>query len=113
MAHTIRIKIGGIPYSVTSDEEEAYVRQLAGELEHKMNTLARQNPFLSTPMVAVLTALDAADAAKKEKQHSEELRLEIKRLTEELTCARLDAEMANRKLAERAEQAAKSEENND
>lgn len=104
MAHTIRIKIGGIPYSVTSDEDEAYVRQLAGELEHKMNTLARQNPFLSTPMVAVLTALDAADAAKKEKQISEALRLEVKRLTEELTCARLEAGMANRKLSEKAEQ---------
>lgn len=83
MSHTIRITVGGIPYSISCDDDEAYVKSIASELEHRMDKLAKSKPFLSTTMVAVMTALDCLDQSKKTAAENEQLRLEVKRLTEE------------------------------
>ena len=88
MANIIRITVGGIPYSISCDDDEAYVRAIAGELEHRMDVLAKNKPFLSTTMVAVMTALDCLDQSKKVAAENEKLRLEVKRLTEESACRR-------------------------
>ena len=98
MANNIRLKIGGIEYSITSEDDEAYIRRIAGELERKMNTVQARSPFLSTTMAAVMTALEALDEAKKAEAESEKLRLEIKRLLEETACAKMDAEVSRRML---------------
>ena len=98
MANNIRLKIGGIEYSITSEDDEAYIRRIAGELERKMNTVQARSPFLSTTMAAVMTALEALDEAKKAEAESERLRLEIKRLLEETACAKMDAEVSRRML---------------
>lgn len=89
MAHIIRITVGGIPYSVSCDDDEVYVKNLASELEHRMNLLAKNKPFLSTTMVAVMTALDCLDQSKKVALENENLRLELKRLMEKSACQRL------------------------
>lgn len=86
MANIIRITVGGIPYSISCDDDEAYARAIASELEHRMDTLAKSKPFLSTTMVAVMTALDCLDQSKKTAAENEKLRLEVKRLTEESAC---------------------------
>ena len=96
MANIIRITVGGIPYSISCEDDEAYVKSLANELESRMNTLAKNKPFLSTTMVAVMSALEAFDTAKKTAAENEQLRLEIKRLMEEAACARLDAVLEGR-----------------
>ena len=85
MASIIRINIGGIPYSVSSGDDEQYVKSLANEVEHKMDTLIKAKPFLSTTMAAVMTALDCLDKAKKTEEENAALRLEITRLNEKLT----------------------------
>lgn len=83
MANIIRITVGGIPYSISCDDDEAYAKAIANELEHRMDLLAKNKPFLSTTMVAVMTALDCLDLSKKTAAENEKLRLEIKRLNEE------------------------------
>ncbi len=88
MPNIIRITVGGIPYSISCDDDEAYARAIAGELEHRMDVLAKSKPFLSTTMVAVMTALDCLDQSKKTAAENEKLRLEVKRLTEESACRR-------------------------
>lgn len=98
MAHIIRITVGGIPYSISCDDDEAYVKSVAGELEHRMNVLAKEKPFLSTTMVAVMTALELADKERKASIEVVQQRLEIKKLTEELTCAKMEAEMYKKNL---------------
>lgn len=100
MPKNIRITVGGIQYSVSSDDDEAYVKGIANELERRMNYLSEKNKFLSTTMVAVFAALEAYDNAKKMQLENDELRLEIKRLLEETACAKLEADRANRKLSE-------------
>lgn len=100
MSNQIRFKIGGMEYAVTSDDDALYIKSLAAELDRKITALSHKNRFLSTTMVAVLAALEAYDAAKKQAIENEKLRLEIKTLLEESACARLEADRAKRKLQE-------------
>lgn len=98
MSNKIRLKIGGIEYSITSEEDEAYIISLGSEVEKKMNTVLAKSPFLSTNMAAVITALEAMDEAKKIQTENEALRLENKRLLEEAAMARMDADITRRML---------------
>ncbi len=98
MPNTIRMKIGGIEYSITSEDDEAYIRSLGSELERRINNIQKRSPFLSTNMAAIVTALEALDECKKEAAENERLRLEIKKLLEETACAKLDADILRRKL---------------
>lgn len=98
MSNKIRLKIGGMEYSVTSDDDAAYIISLGAELEKKMNSVRAKSPFLSTTMAAVMTALEALDESKKQQAENEKLRLENKRLLEESAMARLDADITRRML---------------
>ncbi|MBQ0083630.1 MAG: cell division protein ZapA [Clostridiales bacterium] len=100
MANVIRMKIGGIEYSITSDEDSAYIKGIASELERKLNAVQQKSPFLSTTMAAIVTALECMDENKKTEAENERLRLDIKKLLEETACAKLDADLYKRKLEE-------------
>ena len=100
MANTIRLTVGGIEYSVVSEDGEEYIRAIGRELERKMDRLAKQNPFLSTTMVAVLAAMDAMDRQKKTEEQNGELRTMLTEMTEKCTVARRDANEAMRALEE-------------
>ena len=88
MANKIRITVGGIDYIISSDDEEVYVRKIGDELNAKLDTLARNNPYLSTAMVAILAALDYCDSAKKAVTAAEEAKADLKSVAQELACAR-------------------------
>ena len=98
MANVIRMKIGGIEYSVTSEDDEAYIRSLGSELERRIDAIQKRSPFLSTTMSAIVAALDCLDERKKCENENEKLRLEIKKLLEETACAKLDADILRRKV---------------
>ncbi len=100
MPNKIRFTVGGINYSVYSEDSEEYIRSIALELERKMDKLARNNHFLSTTMVAVLAAMDSADALKKCEMKYEALRKENEELTAKCVIARRDADFALRQLEE-------------
>lgn len=98
MANKIKLVVGGIDYLINTDEDEAYVHALGSELSRYMDSLAKDNPFLSTTMVAVLAALDFLDESKKAKEDSESLRMQMKEYIEEAACARLEADEARREV---------------
>jgi len=52
MLNKIRFVVGGITYSIMSEDSAEYIESLGRELDHKMDALAKQNPFLSTTMTA-------------------------------------------------------------
>ncbi len=99
MANTIKFTVGGIHYAIASDDSEEYIRALGRELERKMDVLAKQNPFLSTTMVAVLAAMDASDAQKKAENECADLRRQLKEMTERYAVARGDADRLSRKIS--------------
>ena len=98
MANKFRISVGGIDYVIASEDEETYVRRIGDELNAKLDSLARQNPYLSTTMVAVLAALDYCDNAKKANMQCEEVKISLKNTAEELACARLGIDGARREI---------------
>lgn len=98
MANKIRITVGGIDYIIASGEDEAYVRKIGEELNAKLDTLQRKNPYLSTTMVAVLAALEYCDSAKSASEKCEEAKADLKSTAEELACARLEIDSARREI---------------
>ena len=95
MANKIRITVGGIKYSVISDDSEEYLKELGRELELRLDCFAKKNPFLSTTMVAVLAALEGYDNAKKAQLENEQLKSEINRLTCELAIQKSNSQVAS------------------
>lgn len=85
MENKIRLTVGGINYSIMSDESEEYLTKLGRELELRMDYFAKKNPFLSTTMVAVLAALESYDNLTRTRMENEELKAEINRLIGENT----------------------------
>lgn len=98
MANKIRITVGKIDYIISSEDEETYVRKIGDELNDKLDELAKNNPYLSTTMVAVLAALGYCDTAKKATAKLEEVKSDLKSTAEELACARLEIDGARREI---------------
>lgn len=98
MAKKIKLVVGGIDYLINTNEDEGYVQALGNELSRYMDNLAKDNPYLSTTMVAVLAALDHLDESKKAKEDAEKLRMQMKEYIEEAACARLEADEARREI---------------
>lgn len=98
MQNKIKLNVGGIDYYITSDDEEAYVRNIGDELNRRLDDIAKFNPFLSTTMVAVFAALEYCDESKKAANELENLRMQIKGYVEESACARLEADEARREI---------------
>lgn len=73
MANQIKLTVGGIRYTVKSDESVEYLNELGQEFDGKIRRITKQNPTLSTTMVGILAAFEAMDEAKKAKA-------EVKRL---------------------------------
>ena len=98
MANKIKIVVGGVDYIVYSEDNEEYLRGLGDELGKKMDLLAANKPFLSTTMVAVMTALDYLDQTKKLAAEIDKLKVQIKDRSEDSASARIDAEEARREI---------------
>lgn len=61
MSQDIRVEIGGHVYSIRTDLNPDYIRQLARTVDAKMQALARQTETVDTRRLAILTALNLAD----------------------------------------------------
>ncbi len=98
MASKMKLNIGGIDYYINSDESEDYIRNISTNINGKLDEIARQNPYLSTTMVAVFAALEYCDAMEKAKSHIAQLEMQAKGYVEDAACARLEAEEARREI---------------
>lgn len=98
MANKIKLVVGGIEYYIQSEDDEAYMRNVGDELNRRLDKLSKQNPYLSTTMVAVFAALEFCDEAKKAQMDAENLRMQMKGYVEDSACARLEADEARREI---------------
>lgn len=98
MVNKIKLVVGGMEFLINTDDNESYVQNLGNELNRRLDTLSRENPYLSTTMVAVLAALEYCDEAKKAHADAENLRQQMKGFVEDAACARLEADEARREI---------------
>ncbi|MBQ2890810.1 MAG: cell division protein ZapA [Clostridia bacterium] len=57
----VKVTIGGISYSLTSDDDAAYIKKVAGLVDTKMKEIGEANSYLTNYSKAVLTAINIAD----------------------------------------------------
>lgn len=74
MLNQIKLTVGGVNYTVKSDDSEEYLNELGEDLEQRLRRITKRNPTLSTAMVAIMAALEASDEAKKAKLELDELK---------------------------------------
>ena len=79
MMNQIRLTVGGINYTVKSDESAEYLNELGDELEMRLRRIVKRNPTMSTTMAAIMAALEASDEAKKAKAELEHLKRQLER----------------------------------
>lgn len=86
----VNVRIAGKDYALKGVESEEYIQRVALYIDRKMNEIVRANNKLSTSMAAVLTAVNVADDFFKAFESESSLKVELKRITEELEILRIE-----------------------
>jgi len=85
----VDVEIMGQRFTVTSEDGEQHVRQVAAEVDAQMRRLSKGGKAVSSYTVAVLTALNIASQNLKLKEEQERIEEGVERLTR-----RLDARLS-------------------
>ncbi len=76
----VAIKIAGQEFRLSGDESEQYMRELANEVNSRIDKMQRQYPTLSTGNAVLLVCLNMADELAKLRSDYEELDSRIAQL---------------------------------
>ena len=91
----VRLTIAGAEYSIITEEETKYVKDLGRELDRAITKIMKANNRISTTQAAVLAALDFADECKKATQTADRLREQIKDYLDDASSAKSKADWAS------------------
>ncbi len=69
----IRVNIFGTEYSLRSDDNENYVRDISRYLDDKMRIIDKSSSIKSASKIAVLAALNVVDELYQERMYKEKL----------------------------------------
>ena len=94
----IRLHIAGSDYTLTTDEPEEYVRQLAREVDERIASALVTDDRVSTMMAAILACLDLANEAHKAGDSADNLRGQIQGYLEDNGSVRQELDAARREL---------------
>ena len=94
----IRIQIGSQSYTLTTTEDEEYVRSLADELDEQVEAMLSRGNGLSLNEALVLCAIGYCDSYKKERANTDHLRSQLKDYLEDAAKARIEADEARRSV---------------
>ncbi len=83
--NSVEVKILGQSYSVRTDEDEAYIKQLARYVDEKLKEIYSAAPNVNHVKAAIMTSLGIADELFKIKMSQEELDKMIEEKTEILS----------------------------
>ncbi len=97
----VKITICGKEYSLQTDEQPAYVQQLAARLDHKIAEMMEENDTLSLSSAAILVGLSLMDDSYKTTSDMDNIRGEIRNYVEEAGKARAEADGLRRELEEK------------
>ena len=115
----IRVRIGGVEYTLLSTEQPDYVYKIAYLVDKKMTEIMNENSNLNSAMASLLTAINIADEYYKDKGDSDKLRdqvAEYNRLVDEYKNKYVVAETELKEAQEKIdmlEKALKKLDNND
>lgn len=93
-----RVSICGSDYVITGDESPEYIRELAREVERRMEELMNASSSVSVTMAAVLTAMNCCDDESKAIMSADNLRAQMKEYLADSARCRSEAEESRREL---------------
>lgn len=97
MANRITVSICGEDYTLVAEENTAYMEQVAGLVDRKMNEVIT-GAKVGRNDAAVLAAVNLADDLLKSEQTAENLRRQVKEYLDEATQARNEISELKRQL---------------
>lgn len=109
----VKVTVGGIEYSLVTDDDAEYLKQLATITDKRFQKLMKENPSLSLTQCAVLVALDLADESTKAVSTADKLRSQIKDYLDDASNAKSKADWARHELEEAKKQIAKLKKENE
>lgn len=93
----VSLKIAGSDYLIVSEEQPAYMHELAQDVDSKISDILKSGN-LSITQAAILAALDYADDAKKNKDSADNLRSQLKEYLEDAAKAKGERDFYKREL---------------
>ena len=69
----IRVNIFGTEYTLRSDDNENYIKEIARYLDQKMREVDKDNSVKSSSKISVLAALNVVDELFQERKYKEKL----------------------------------------
>lgn len=92
----VTVEINGTTLPITTSESEAYVKQLAKELEEQITIVTAKNSRVSYNEALLLISLNVMDNYKKSEQAADNLRAQLSEYLEDAARARIEADEAKR-----------------
>lgn len=76
----LAVTVGGQSFYLKSDQDEAYLKNLAATIDHKISAMRGENPALTVVKAAVLISMELLDEYKKLENDYENFRSEVAKL---------------------------------
>ncbi|MDR2656029.1 MAG: cell division protein ZapA [Oscillospiraceae bacterium] len=99
MANRIKVFICNSEYSILSNEDPDYVRELASGLDNSVKDIMNKDSHISITQALVLCALSYLDDSNKSESNSDNLRTQIKDYLEDAASARSEVDSLRRDIA--------------
>lgn len=96
MRSKVTVMINDSPYTLVAEEDEAYVKKLAENVDYKIHEILAASPNTSALMATVLTSINFCDEYQKAQENCDNLRVQLKDYLEELTRVKLDLDDSRR-----------------
>lgn len=78
MKRSVSVEIAGQRYGLRTDGDDDMVRKVAGQVHQRIREIQRSGRGVDTQQVAVLAALQFAEALERERQAHERLKAQIR-----------------------------------
>jgi cell division protein ZapA len=84
MPGRVDVEIFGKVYTVRGDKDPEYVRRVAEFVDRKMREISQVTDTVSTSRIAILASLNIADELMTMLEESEELKVRMRKLTQQI-----------------------------
>lgn len=93
-----RVTICGSEYVIAGEESETYIREIAREVERRIEELMGGSSCISLTMAAVLTAMNCCDEESKAVMSADNLRAQMKEYLADSARCRSEAEESRKEI---------------
>lgn len=95
----VTVSVAGVNYTFATDNDSDYAKELAAEVDGKIQSVMTGARYVLPDQAIILTLLDYADMAHKATLENEKLRLQLKEYLADTAQAKSERDMLKRELA--------------